>query len=260
MGTAIRYEDDQIGGRLVYYRAKADQAYWDERWESATDIDYGLALRGKLEGWQDRMMRRWAPAGCRVLEAGCGMARFTVACHVRGYDACGLDWAPKTVERLRERFPKIGFETGDVRKPPYPDESFDVVFSPGVCEHFSEGPEDVLAGAFRVLRPGGVALVSAPYFNPLRQHLARHGRFADGDGDFYQYAFSAESLTRHLERVGFEVEAVQPAGTFRAMKDHRVARFDLIRSPFRRPAAAVVERLPVTRQWGHIAVWVARRP
>jgi SAM-dependent methyltransferase len=46
---------------------------------------------------------------------------------------------------------------------PFPDESFDIVYSANVLEH-TENPERVLAESFRVLRPGGVLHMEMPNY------------------------------------------------------------------------------------------------
>ena len=49
----------------------------------------------------------------------------------------------------------------DVRALPFPAASFDVVYSMGTIEHFAES-DTALQEIFRVLRPGGVAIIGVP--------------------------------------------------------------------------------------------------
>ncbi|MCM3885104.1 bifunctional 2-polyprenyl-6-hydroxyphenol methylase/3-demethylubiquinol 3-O-methyltransferase UbiG [Frankia sp. R82] len=159
-------------GRLAFYRQSADAAFWDDLWD-AQPVDYRRARTGHLPLHLRRAVRRHLRPGGRVLEAGCGPGEFSVAMAARGFTADAVDWAPRTVARLRAAAPRLRVWQGDVRALEVPDGSYDAVYSPGVCEHFEAGPADVLRETFRVLRPGGVALVSTPCFSPLLRGLGR---------------------------------------------------------------------------------------
>jgi ubiquinone/menaquinone biosynthesis C-methylase UbiE len=99
------------------------------------------------------------PQDARVLEVGCGpgpVARALAVWPGVG-EVVGLDPSPRFLELARERvgdIPNLTFIEGDARALPLDDESFDVlVFHTTLCH--VPGPEDALAEAFRVLRPGG---------------------------------------------------------------------------------------------------------
>src|SRR5205823_5854428 len=127
----------------------------------------------------------------RTLEAGCGLGRFTVAAHARGYRAEGLDWSAPTIARLRQQFPEIAWHLGDIRRLAFAEGTFDAIYLPGVCEHFEEGPTAVLAEGRRVLRPGGIAVISTPCFNGRLQRHAAAQPAPPGAAEFafFEYAF-----------------------------------------------------------------------
>ncbi|MGH9842993.1 MAG: class I SAM-dependent methyltransferase [Blastocatellia bacterium] len=97
----------------------------------------------------------------RVLDAGCGGGRYTVAWRLLGAkEAVGLDISPLNVETARQRVGQaaigdVAFEQGNVLALPFPDNSFDVVFSNGVLHHTVDWRAGV-AECLRVLRPGGL--------------------------------------------------------------------------------------------------------
>ncbi len=254
------------GGRLAFYRQAADAAYWDELWD-AQPADYRRARAGHLPLHLRRAVRRHLPPGGRVLEAGCGPGQFSVAMAARGFTAEAVDWAPRTVERLRTAAPKIRVWRGDVRRLDVPDGYYDAVYSPGVCEHFADGPQEVLRETLRVLRPGGTALVSTPCFSPLLRALGPGGGPGrlprPRAGEFYQYAFTPAELSAVLRAVGFEQVRAHPYGALATVLEFtgpgralaaRVPRARL------RPLEAALDLLGVAHLSGRACLWVARRP
>jgi SAM-dependent methyltransferase len=104
-----------------------------------------------------------------ILEAGCGAGRFVKYLHDRGYDCKGIEHCKKTVEDVKKKWPELQIIEGDVEQMPYPDNTFKGMISIGVIEHFTEGPEKVLAEMRRVLKLGGIALITVPCLNWLRR-------------------------------------------------------------------------------------------
>jgi SAM-dependent methyltransferase len=99
--------------------------------------------------------------GKKLLEIGVGAgtdhlqwARAGAICH-------GVDLTDAAIELTRRRLAMYGLTSDlqrcDAERLPFPDASFDVVYSWGVIHH-SERPERIVAEIHRVLRPGGVFL------------------------------------------------------------------------------------------------------
>jgi SAM-dependent methyltransferase len=102
-------------------------------------------------------------AGKRVLEIGCGIATDGLEFARHGADYVGVDLTPRAVELARERFAIFEmpgrFEMVNAEQDlPFPDGSFDHVYSFGVIHH-SPAPERIVGEIFRVLKPGGTFTV-----------------------------------------------------------------------------------------------------
>jgi len=117
------------------------------------------AFRYRRESHIPRCLDEVKFAGKSVLEIGLGQGTESEQIIRRGGRWSGLDLtqtsAPRVRERLRLRnLPYDDLRVGSVLQIPYPDNSFDMVFSHGFLHHV---PEIVQAQAeiARVLRPGG---------------------------------------------------------------------------------------------------------
>lgn len=261
--TRITVEANQYGGRLKYWGKSATSGFWDDLWSStAASVDYSRSLNGHLPRQLRRTFLRWVAPGARVLEAGCGYAQFTVAINALGFAGEGVDYAPRVIHYIQTRFPEIRFFVGDVRSlSNIADGSYDAVYSPGVCEHFEEGPEEVLLEAVRILVPGGLLLVSTPCFNEFRRLCARLRIFRGAsNGDFFQYAFGREEMSSILQGLGLTVEQIQGSGSLKTLRDHVPVFRKIPLGPLANPISGCLDSIPGLQRWlAHSCIWVARK-
>ncbi len=103
---------------------------------------------------------RWR--GKRVLEVGVGLGTDFVQFVRAGANATGIDLTEAAASLVRTRLELEGLDAevraADAESLPFPDDSFDLVYSWGVLHHTPDTPK-ALAEIRRVLAPGGEARV-----------------------------------------------------------------------------------------------------
>ena len=95
-------------------------------------------------------------AGTRVLDAGCGMGRFSEVCIQAGADlhAVDLSSAVEAAARNLGHHRNASFYQADIMNLPFDDATFDVVYSIGVLHHTTDTRKAFLS-LTRLLKPGG---------------------------------------------------------------------------------------------------------
>jgi len=237
-------------------------------------------------------LERVRAAGSRAhLDIGCYDGAFLQALAPLGVETlCGVDVNEDALSEGRPRFPALELtHVPDTRALPFADETFDSVSLLDVLEHMADDDQGVLlAEVRRVLRPGGIFVVTVPgrhVFSALdlgnlkfrfpRLHRVWYTRRHGADAYRYRYVdnpfglvgdvsgekrwhehFSADRLGALLAGAGFEVVDVDGSGLF--MRPLRIGRL-LSPGPVRRG----FDRL-LTRDAGRFAsanlFVTARRP
>jgi SAM-dependent methyltransferase len=139
----------------------------------------------------------------RVLDAGAGRGAWREVIRAGGAEYESID--------LTCRGGNQPTWIGDVmRMPQVPSERYDAVVSHQVLEHLPR-PWQALAEFHRVLRPGGLLVVSAPHLS--RRHELPH--------DYFR--FTQEGMASLLRDAGFEDIAVEPVGGLLGFLHHQVS-------------------------------------
>jgi SAM-dependent methyltransferase len=230
--------------RLVAYKLRATDV-WDEEWARYSPA----AVREVMEYYRrfpviHRTLLHHLPRDGEVIEAGSGLGHWVALLREAGIAARGVDLSAAALARARAVFPGLPFDEGDVLALPFADASLAGYVSFGVAEHFEEGPEPVLREAARVLRDGGVMVISVPWLSPLRRAQRLRPPGPPDGAAFYQYFFTREEMVAAVEAAGFAVTAVDGYGTLKTLRDEWRALRERGRVPAAKPPATRKPRPP----------------
>ncbi len=122
-------------------------------------------LRGIWKGpYSLDFFDRYVTPPARILDAGCGVGRYTIPLAMREYEVMGVDISSFAITeldnvRLRRNM-QMGLAAADVCHLPFRDNTFDAVVAFGVLQHLLEEERRGVPLEFaRVLVPGGTIVI-----------------------------------------------------------------------------------------------------
>jgi SAM-dependent methyltransferase len=182
--------------------------FWDEYLPSYGVHDGTFDLRdfdSKYGATLAMIAARVAPPG-NLLEIGAGAGFFLKAAERAGWRVAGTEILQAAIEFARTRL-GLGVTRASAEELNAPDHSADVVAMFEVIEHLLD-PRVVLQKVLKVLRPGGVFVLSTPNFNSLSRWALGQGWAVLSPAE-HVYYFTQGSLGRLLAQTGFtDVEFV----------------------------------------------------
>jgi len=172
-------------------------------------------ILGQLGILLPRLRRETPGRPLRLLDVGCGTGMLLQTLEQEGL-AVGLDFSPVALRYCRDRRLK-NLGRADVRHLPIANDSVDLITALDLVEHIRD--DAGLLGEFRrVLRPGGLALMSVPaHKNLWSGHdvaLHHYRRYEKAE-----FRALVENAGLHIERHTSAVATVYPAAAlFRRVK------------------------------------------
>ena len=213
---------DPKAHRLIFLKKKADASFWESHWQKydrRQTIRPAIYSRAILNPTKKYLLK-----GARVLEGGCGLAQNVWALHASGYDAYGIDYAKKTVDKLNANIPELNVRYGDVRKLEFETNFFDGYWSLGVIEHFYDGFDRIATEMRRVVRSGGYLFLTFPCISWLRELKIKHQKYpiwAENtyQSEFYQFALHSASVAETFKKYDFVLNEKTKFAGFKGLKD-----------------------------------------
>jgi ubiquinone/menaquinone biosynthesis C-methylase UbiE len=239
----------------------AEARHYDLAHAARTAEGHGLRARANA------VLGLLAGTSGSVLDAGMGPGHLVAELDRRGWTVSGVDASPAMVQAARSKLPAAAERLSQARleQLPFADASFDAVTAIGVLE-FVDHRDAVLCELMRVLRPEGIAIVSAPNVTspyllwrhfvlyPLVRVAKRLGRFARPAPPPRALPPRRAEFEQRLSAAGLEVTAARYSG------------YQLVLSPLElvlpRASVALSERLeggPLGSMLATQIVFAARR-
>jgi len=142
------------------------------------------------------------------------------------FELHGVDFSDEMLKFARKYAGKFNFKVtlvaAEVRRLPYPDETFDWAISVATYHHIKGGEERLktLQELRRILKPGGEAFITVwnrwqPRFWLQRKEVAVPWRVRDRTLNRYYYLFSYGELEGLVKKAGFQILKSSPESRYR---------------------------------------------
>lgn len=192
--------------------------FYPKKWFLYRHIKKALKQKSKKTKRGERDLLR---EPFRVLDVGCGTGATLVdfkKMFGRSAEVVGIDVVKLQVDLAREKMKQYGVwaevEWYDGVHIPFPDNSFDAIYTSDVFGHVEHVP-DWLRELYRVLRPGGVIAM----FNEsklgrhayIRRYFFDRGLNVDPHAEFHISLYSKTTQREFIEAAGFEIVSMRTA-------------------------------------------------
>lgn len=128
---------------------------WHDRWDHPIAL---LRAENKIRApWMANELHKRLLRPVQVLDIGCGGGFLSNYLAESGHSVTGIDLSTSSLEAARrnDKTKSVVYQTANAYSLPFQDQSFDAVSAMDILEHV-ENPDQLIAEAARVLRPGGL--------------------------------------------------------------------------------------------------------
>jgi SAM-dependent methyltransferase len=177
--------------------AQNDKEFWDR---AATNRRFTHPLD------RERLTRA-LPRDAIILDYGCGQGRLSSQLVDLGYvNVLGIDSSAEMIRIAREEVPDAGFVENDGARVPCGDRSLDAVllFAVLTCIPNDDAQKNLLREFKRILRPGGLLLVSDYPLQGDDRNLQRYETFARELKGYGRFRLPDGAVLRHHAREWFD--------------------------------------------------------
>ena len=161
----------------------------------------------------------------KLLDVGCGTGfLLEMLSQQKAAQYCGLDLSPEMIRAAEKKtIPGTEYTVGSAEALPYADDSFDVVTCSQSFHHYPH-PEKAMAEVWRVLKPGGIYILSDTGIGGIGAWIDNHILFRLAtSGDCH--TTNRKGIAKMMEKTGFTVtDARQLQGMIYTVTGKKAAR------------------------------------
>lgn len=189
---------------------------WDRAWRSRTAY-----AGGHHEPIIAAITRSLGTVAARtILEVGAGSARDSLHLAELGATVVAFDFSHAALRHAAEGMAQRGLSLqlaqGNAFALPFPDQTFDLVFSQGLMEHFPD-PLPLVQEQLRVLRVQGLLLIDVPQTYTLytlhKKRLIQQGQWFAG----WETSYTLTQLEQLMHTAGLTVVGSYGSGYYPAL-------------------------------------------
>src|ERR1700719_1095129 len=205
------------------------QPEWPQSWRESYLYDqneiYGeISHYGYAYAYENRrretlrLLTKVLSPGARVLDVAAAQGNFSLALAELGFDVTWNDLRAELAEyvRLKHERGKIGYAAGNAFELSFPS-LFDAVLITEIIEHVAH-PDDFLAKAAALVRPGGYIIMTTPNGGYFKNRLPKFSECADPrvfestqlkpNADGHIFLLHADEIEPLAKRAGLSVEKI----------------------------------------------------
>lgn len=171
----------------------------------------------------------------KVLDVGCATGFFLEAAQEHGWDVYGVELSRYAARLAQKKFGGRVFN-GTLEEAGFADNEFDLVALSDLLEHIPD-PLHFLGEVWRILKPGGMAMIVTPNVASLSERLMR-GKWSHYKTE-HLYYFSPRTIGKCLVTLGFEPLFVKSAPKYLNI-DYMVNQFTNYRHPLLTPILSLI--------------------
>lgn len=203
------------------------EANWPQSWHEShiydreevfgtpTNWGYALAYRNR---WNEalKLITEALPPGATILDLAAAQGNFTLALAERGYLVTWNDIRADLIGYVQKKYERgnVTYVAGNAFKLDF-QERFDGVLFGEVIEHVAH-PDEFMANVARLLKPGGVAVMTTPNGRYFKNKLPRFSDYPDPsvfesgqfkpNSDGHIFLLWPDEIRRFAKQSGLQVE------------------------------------------------------